>query len=75
MPREKDWTKTMRGKQLLAPGDVIDFADQGATVKCRVLSCIALEDGSCLASLEILEGKRKGQRVETKLKAFVKDLS
>jgi len=69
MAREKDWTKTMRGRQLMSPGDVIDVVDQEGPVKCRVLSCLALEDGSCLASLEILEGDRKGQRVEKKLKA------
>jgi len=69
MPREKDWTKTMRGRQLMAPGDVIDFIDQGGPVKCRVLSCLALDDGSCLASLEVLEGERQGHRLEKKLKA------
>jgi hypothetical protein len=69
MPKDKDWTKTMRGRQLLAPGDIIDVMENDAAVKARVLSCLALEDGGCLASLEILEGERQGQRVETKLRA------
>jgi hypothetical protein len=67
MPKDKEWTKTMRGRQLLAPGDIIHLMEQNAPVKARVLSCLALEDGGCMASLEILEGERKGQRLETKL--------
>lgn len=69
MPRKKDWTKTMEGGQLLAQGDVIQVMDKGVPVKCRVLSCVALEDGACLAGLEILEGERKGERISTKLRA------
>ena len=56
--REKKYRSTVRGGQLLAPGDVIQVMDQGSPVKCRVLSCLAVEGGGCLAGLEILEGKR-----------------
>jgi hypothetical protein len=69
MPRQKDWTKTMEGGQLLAQGDVIQMMDKGVPVKCRVLSSLAMEDGSCLAGLEILEGERRGERFDTKLRA------
>lgn len=74
MPKEKNWTKNMRGRQLLAPGDVIDVMDQGVSVKCRVLSCLATEDGGCFASLQILEGERQGQRLETKLNTGTRDI-
>ncbi len=69
MPRKKEWTKTMEGGQLLAQGDVIQVMDKGVPVKCRVLSSLAVEDGSCLATLEILEGERKGEKISTKLRA------
>lgn len=69
MPRQKDWTKTMEGGQLLAPGDVIQVMNKGVPVKCRVLSCLALEGGTCLAGLEVIEGERKGERFNTKLRA------
>jgi hypothetical protein len=75
MPREKEWTKNMRGGQLLAPGDIINLMEQDAPIKARVLSCLALGDGSCMASLEILEGERKGQRLETKLQARSENVS
>ena len=68
MPKNKEWTKTMRGAQLLAPGDVIRLMDQGAPVRCRVLSCLALEDGGCMASVEIVEGERTGEKIRTRLK-------
>jgi hypothetical protein len=67
--REKKYKSSLRGGQLLAPGDVIQVMDQGSLVKCRVLSCLALETGACLASLEILEGDRKGERLQTTLRA------
>jgi hypothetical protein len=67
--REKKYKSSLRGGQLLAPGDVIQVMDQGSLVKCRVLSCLALETGACLASLEILEGTRKGERIQTTLRA------
>lgn len=74
MPKDKEWTRTMRGRQLLAPGDIIDVLEKDVPVKARVLSCLALEDGSCMASLEMLEGERKGQRLETKLHAQAENM-
>ena len=69
MARKKEWTKAMRGSQLLSAGDVIQLMDQGALLKCRVLSCLAAEDGACFASLEIVEGQRQGERIKTRLRA------
>ncbi len=61
MAKEKKYKSSLRGEQLLAPGDVIQVMDQGSLVKCRgSLSCLAVEGGGCLAGLEILEGERKG---------------
>jgi hypothetical protein len=68
MPRKKD-RLTIEGGQLLTQGDVIQVMDEGLPVKCLVRSCLAAEDGSCLAGLEILEGERKGERISTRLKA------
>ncbi len=68
MPRKKKAEITMRGSQLLAAGDIIQVMDNGTPVKCRVLSCLGADDGACLASLEILEGERKGDRVQTTLR-------
>lgn len=65
MAREKKYRSTVRGGQLLAPGDVIQVMDQGSLVKCRVLSCLAVEGGGCFAGLEILEG----ERMQTTLRA------
>ena len=59
---------TLRGSQLLARGDVIRIMDDEGPIKCRVLSCLAKDDGSCAASLEILEGDRTGQRIQTVLR-------
>jgi hypothetical protein len=67
--KEKKYKSSLRGGQLLAAGDVIQVMDQGSLVKCRVLSCLATEGGACLASLEILEGDRKGERLQTTLRA------
>jgi len=69
MAKEKKYKSTLRGGQLLAPGDVIQVMDQGSLVKCRVLSCLAAEGGGCLAGLEILEGSRKGERIQATLTA------
>jgi len=66
-PRKKDKV-AVQGAQMLARGDVIHVMDQGAVVRCRVLSVIAAESGGCFAALEILEGERKGQRIETLLR-------
>ena len=56
------------GTQLLERGEVIQFMDKGELLKCRVLSCLAVEGGGCYAALEVLEGDRKGERIETKLR-------
>ncbi len=69
MPKKKDWQQNMYGTQLLSRGEVIQFMDKGDLLKCRVLSCLAVEGGSCYAALEVLEGDRKGERIETRLRA------
>ena len=69
MARKKDSQFCMSGGQLIARGDVIKVMDQGSVVKCRVLSCLAAENGACLAGLEILEGPRKGEKIRATLKA------
>ncbi len=69
MAKKKEWTKTMRPTQLISPGDLIQLMDAGQPVQCKVLSCLANDDGSCLASLEVLEGDRKGERFQTRLRA------
>ena len=68
MAKKKDRKIKLRGGQLLAGGDIIHVMDQGTPVKCRVCSCLAMEDGRCLASLEILEGDKRGERIETVLR-------
>lgn len=68
MPRKRKAEITMSGGQLLGSGDVIQVMEQGRPVKCLVLSCLGKEDGTCLASLEILEGERKGKRISTTLR-------
>ncbi len=69
MAERKKEKLTMQGGQLLARGDIIQLMDHGVLVRCRVLSCLATEGGGCFAALEILEGDRKGQRIETRLRA------
>lgn len=69
MARRKEPGICMSGGQLIASGDVIRMMDQGSLVRCRVLSCLATEGGACLASLEILEGDRKGQKISATLRA------
>lgn len=68
MSRNKKERLTLEGGQLLARGDVIQLMDGGERVKCKVLSCLALDDGSCLAGLEITEGPRTGERLDAKLR-------
>jgi len=68
MSPKKERSLTLSGGQLIARGDVIQVMDGGIPVKCRVLSCLAAEAGACYASLEILEGEKEGQRVETVLR-------
>jgi hypothetical protein len=69
MARRKKEKLTVQGGELLTSGDVIQLMDGGKTVKCRVLSVLAAEGGGCFAALEILEGERKGERIETRLRA------
>ncbi|MDQ7784781.1 MAG: hypothetical protein RDU20_18000 [Desulfomonilaceae bacterium] len=67
MARTKKREFTLKGAQLLMSGDVIRIGDPESPLKCRVLSCLGTDDGGCLASLEVLEGERKGERINTKL--------
>jgi hypothetical protein len=60
---------SLKGGQLISSGDVVRVMEQGAPVNCRVVSCIAAPDGTCHASLEVLEGPKAGQRISAKLKA------
>jgi hypothetical protein len=69
MAGKKKEKPTVRGGQLLARGDTIRVYDGGALIQCRVLSCIAAEQGLCHASLEILEGDKRGERISTTLRA------
>ena len=69
MARSKEWTKTMRGGQLISRGEIIQLMDGSTVLKCRVLSCLALDDGACYASVEVAEGERKGERIRTRLRA------
>jgi hypothetical protein len=68
MAGKKKEKPTMRGGQLLARGDIIRVSDQGTLIACRVLSCIAGDQGACHANLEILEGEKKGERISTTLR-------
>lgn len=69
MARKTSREAKIQGGQLLARGDIISVMEQGVPVSCRVLSCLAVEDGACFARLEFLEGERKGEHVETLLRA------
>jgi hypothetical protein len=69
MSRSKKTKIQLSGAQLLAKGDVINVIDQGVNIKCRVLSCLAAEDGSCMTSLEIIDGNRAGTKMEAVLRA------
>jgi hypothetical protein len=69
MGRDKKTRIQLSGAQLLAKGDIITVVDDGVHVKCRVISCLAVEDGSCMASLEIIDGNRAGSKMEALLKA------
>jgi hypothetical protein len=69
MARKKKSQTTIPGGSLLTRGDIIKIMDQGSPVECKVLSCLATEDGACMASIEVLEGERKGERITTKLRA------
>jgi len=69
MPRKKARELTIRGDQLLACGDVIQLMDNDQLVRCRVRSCLVADEERCFCVLEIIEGKRKGERIETFLRA------
>jgi hypothetical protein len=69
MPGKKKEKFTLKGGQLVARGDVVRVMDEGSLVSCRVISCLVAPDGSCHASIEILEGPKTGQRIDTTLKA------
>ncbi len=68
MARAKKEKLLIRGAQLVAQGDIIRIMDEGSLVSCKVLSCLSAQDGSCVAGLEILEGERQGQRIQTTLR-------
>ena len=69
MRKPKEKQISLRGDQLLRGGDIVHVMDDGNPTKCRVLSCLGIGSGSCLASLEILEGPKKGTRMDTTLVA------
>jgi hypothetical protein len=66
--KDKIWTKTMRRDQLVSPGDIIEIKEDQDLLKCRVLSCLAVEDGGCVASVVVLDGPRKGDKIQGYLK-------
>ncbi len=57
----------VKGGLLLTRGDVIQVMDDGILTRCRVISCISAGRDGCMAALEILEGPRTGQRIQTRL--------
>ena len=57
------------GGQLIARGDVITMMDDDTPVKCLVLSCIGDDQGKCFATVEIMEGPKKGERIDATLRA------
>lgn len=69
MSRRSDKPKPeIKGGMLIQRGEVIQLMDQGSPVRCRVISCLAMKEGSCWATLEILEGDRSGVRIEARLR-------
>ncbi|MGC8659579.1 MAG: hypothetical protein ACP5U1_10945 [Desulfomonilaceae bacterium] len=69
MRKPKQKQVSLRGDQLMSAGDIITLMDEGIPIKCKVISCLGANDGSCFANLEILEGPRKGNRIQTSLVA------
>lgn len=67
MRKPKAKQVSLRADQLLCAGDIITVMDEGSATRCKVLSCLGTNDGSCFASLEILEGPKKGGKIETSL--------
>ncbi|MCX5872264.1 MAG: hypothetical protein NTY51_03380 [Deltaproteobacteria bacterium] len=69
MRKPKAKQVSLRADQLLCAGDIVTVMDDGSPTSCKVLSCLGTNDGSCFASLEILEGPKKGSKLETSLVA------
>lgn len=69
MRKPKNRQVMLSGAQLLARGDIITMMDEDVPVKCMVMSCIGDNQGTCLATVEILEGPRKGSRISASLRA------
>jgi hypothetical protein len=69
MAKKREWTKSTRGSQLITPGDIITLMENGTPLTCRVLACLAMEEGRCGASLEVVEGDRKGERIKSIIRA------
>jgi hypothetical protein len=68
MRKPKTRQVMLSGAQLLAQGDIITMMDQEVPVKCRVLSCVGDNQGKCLATVEILDGPKKGERISASLR-------
>ncbi len=69
MRKPKKKHAMLPGSQLIARGDVITMMDEDVPVKCMVLSCIGDDRGKCFATVEILEGPKKGDRIGATLRA------
>ncbi len=69
MRKPKQKQVNLRADQLLCSGDIITVMDEGSPTRCKVLSCLGTNDGLCFASLEILEGPKKGSKLDTSLVA------
>ncbi len=68
MASEKKQKLRLAGNKLMERGEIIKIMDQGQLVECKVISCLIEDGDSCIASLEILTGDRKGERIQTKLR-------
>lgn len=69
MRKPKKKHSMLPGGQLIARGDVITMMDDDTPVKCLVLSCIGDDQGKCFATVEIMEGPKKGERIDATLRA------
>ncbi|MGC8604777.1 MAG: hypothetical protein ACP5VS_14000 [Desulfomonilaceae bacterium] len=67
MRKPKQKKVNLRADQLLCAGDIITVIHEGTPTRCRVLSCLGTDDGSCFVNLEILEGAEKGNKMTTSL--------
>mgnify|MGYP006900795999 FL=1 len=68
MRKPKNKQAMLSGAQLMSRGDIITMMDAGSPVKCLVLSCIGDNQGMCMATVEILEGPKKGERLTASLR-------